>query len=133
MQSNKKDSETMEEYMLHVHEASTVIRCAYLDWIPDQGKNLMRDGFYHGLTPSLCNVLTFAIAELLEHEQVNTSFDMLYTLAKKLEVRQPHKGGQGSSEAHRDRFRRYPTGCHSEGGGIVSTRSRNSRLPTTRV
>ena len=42
---------------------------------------------------------------------MNTSFDTLNTLAKKLEVRQPlhsHKGVQEFSEAYRDRFRRYP-------------------------
>ena len=108
----QKDGETVEEYMLRIHEAVAVICHTYLEWIPDQGKNLMRDWFYHGLLPSLCDTLSFAMADLPEHEQTNTSFNMLYTLAKKLEVRQPphsHKGGQGYSEAYRNRFRRYPT------------------------
>ena len=51
------------------------------------------------------------MAELPEHEQVNTSFDMLYTLPKKLEARHPphsHKGEQASSEAYWERFSRYP-------------------------
>ena len=51
------------------------------------------------------------MADLPECEQMSTSFNMMYTLAKKLEVRQPphfHKGGQRSSKAYRDRFRRYP-------------------------
>ena len=72
----------------------------------------MRDWFYHGLLPSLHDALSFTMVDLPKCEQVNTSFDTLYTLAKKLEVRQPlhsHKGGQGYSEAYRDRFRRYPT------------------------
>ena len=51
------------------------------------------------------------MAELPEREQADTSFDMLYTLAKKMEVHQPthtHQG-QGSSDAYQDRYRRYPT------------------------
>ena len=71
----------------------------------------MRDRFYHSLLPSLHNALSFTITDLPKCEQVNTSFDMLYTLAKKLQVRQPpcsHKGGQGSSKAYGDSFRRYP-------------------------
>ena len=85
----QKDSKTVEEYMLCIHEAIAVIRCSYPDQIPDQGKNLMRDSFYHGLVPSLCNTLSFTMAELLEQEQANTSFDTLYILAKKLEAKQP--------------------------------------------
>ena len=72
----------------------------------------MRDWFYHGLLPSLHDALSFTMVDLPKCEQANTSFDTLYTLAKKLEVRQPlhsHTGGQGYSEAYRDRFRRYPT------------------------
>ena len=107
----QKDSETIEKYMLRIHEAVVVICHTYPEWIPNQGKNLTRDQFYHSLLPSLRDTLSFAMVDLPEHEQANTSFDMLYTLAKKLEVRQPlcsHKGGKGSSEAYRDRFRRYP-------------------------
>ena len=106
----QKDSETIKEYML-IHEAVAMIRYTYPEWIPDQGMNLTRDWFCQGLLPSLHDSLSFAMADLPEHEQANTSFDTLYTLAKKLEARQPpcsHKGGQGSSEAYRDRFRRYP-------------------------
>ena len=97
--------------MLKIHEAMAVICCPYLEQISDQGKNLMRDRFYHGLLPNLCDTLSFAMVDLPEHEQANTSFDTLYMLAKKLEGRQPphsHKGGEGSSKAYRDRFRRYP-------------------------
>ena len=88
-----------------------VICHAYLDWVTDQGKNLAWDRFYHGLAPSLQNALGFAMAELPKREQASTSFDTLYTLAKKIEVCQPshlHKVGQGSSDTYRNRYRRYP-------------------------
>ena len=52
------------------------------------------------------------MVELPEREQAGTSFDMLYTLAKMMEVRQPmhsHRGGQRSSDAYQDMYRRYPT------------------------
>ena len=97
--------------MLHIYEAVAVIRCTYPDHIPDQGKNLTTDRFYHALVPSLHDSLSFTMAELPEWEQANMSFDMLYILAKKLEVTQPphsHKGGPGSSDTCRDRFRSYP-------------------------
>ena len=51
------------------------------------------------------------MAELPEREQVNMSFDTLYTLAKKMEVHQPsrsHRGGSGPSDAYRGKYRRYP-------------------------
>ena len=66
-----------------------VILLAYLDKVTDQGKNLAQDCFYHGLSPSLQDALGFAMADPPEREQVNTSFDMLYMLAKKMEVQQP--------------------------------------------
>ena len=92
----QKDSKSVEEYMLQIHKAVAVIHYAYPDWISDQGKNLMWDWFYHGLAPSLCNTLGFTMAELPETKQVNTSFDSLYTLAKKMEAPQPsqsHRSG----------------------------------------
>ena len=52
------------------------------------------------------------MAELPEKEQAGASFDMLYTLAKKMEAHRPmhaHRGKQGSSDAYRDKYRRYPT------------------------
>ena len=55
----QKEGESMEEYMLWIHEAVAVICCAYPDWVIDQGKNLAWDRFYHGLTPSLQNALGF--------------------------------------------------------------------------
>ena len=71
---------------LAVHEAVAVVKCAYPDQVPNQRGGLRRDCFYHGLTPSLRDVLSFAMADLLEREQADTSFDTLYHLAKKLEV-----------------------------------------------
>ena len=100
---HQKESETMEEYMLWIHEAVAVICCTYPDRIVDQGKNLTQD---------LQDALSFTMADLPEWEQANTSFDMLYMLAKKLEVRQPlhfHKAGLGSADTYRDWYQRYST------------------------
>ena len=105
----QKDSESVEDYMLRIHETVAVIRHAYPDRISNQGKNLMQDGFYHCLSLRLHDALGFAMAELPEREQVNTSFDNLYTLAKKMEVHQPsrsHRGGSDPSNAFRDKYRR---------------------------
>ena len=88
-----------------------VICHTYPDWVTDWGKNLAWDWFCHGLTPSLQDALGFAMAELPEREQAGVSFNTLYTLAKKMEVWQPshpHRSGSGSSDAHRDKYRRYP-------------------------
>ena len=41
----QKDSETMEEYMLHIHEAVAVICHMYPYRIPDQSKDLKKDHF----------------------------------------------------------------------------------------
>ena len=88
-----------------------VICCAYPYQISDQGKNLTWDWFCHSLSPNLHDALGFAMAGLPKRKQVNTSFDTLYTLAKKLEVWQPlhsHRDGSGPSNAYRDKYRRYP-------------------------
>ena len=70
-----------------------VIHHAYPDWVMDQRKNLVWDQFYHGLAPSLRDVM---MAELPEREQASTSFDTLYMLAKKMEAHQPsHLHGEG--------------------------------------
>ena len=59
------------------------------------------------------------MAELPEREQASSSFDKLYTLAKKMEACQPsdmHRG-KGSSDTYQDKCRRYPTpmdGWHKE-------------------
>ena len=81
-----KENETVEEYMLRVHEAVAVVKCAYPDQVLNEGEGLRRDRFYYGLTPSLRDVLSFAMADLPEREQADTSFDTLYHLAKKLEA-----------------------------------------------
>ena len=72
--------------MLRLHEAVAVVKCAYPDQVPNEGEGLRRDRFYYGLTPSLRDALSFAMADLPEREQADTSFDMLYHLAKKLEA-----------------------------------------------
>ena len=70
----QKEGESMEEYMLQIHEAVAVICHAYPDWVMDQGKNLAWDQFYHGLAPSLQDALGFTMVELPEREQASASF-----------------------------------------------------------
>ena len=72
--------------MLRVHEAVAVVKLVYPDQVPNEGEGLGRDCFYYGLTPSLRDALSFAMADLLETEQADTSFETLYHLGKKLEV-----------------------------------------------
>ena len=62
----QRDDETVEEYMLHIHEAVTVIHQAYPDCLADRGRDLKKDRFYHGLHPYLHDTLSFAVAELPE-------------------------------------------------------------------
>ena len=62
----QKEGESMEEYMLWIHEAMAVICHTYPDRVTDQGKNLAWDQFYHGLMPSLRDALGFTMAELPE-------------------------------------------------------------------
>ena len=81
---HQMEKETMEEYMLHIHEAVVVIRHAYPEQLTNQDKNFLRDCFYNGLLPSLHEALGFAVADLLEREQTHTTFDTLYTLARKM-------------------------------------------------
>ena len=112
----QKENETVEEYMLRVHEAVAVVKHAYPDQVPNEGEGLRRDRFYYGLTPSLRDALSFAMADLPEREQADTSFDMLYHLAKKLEVRHQLHGmtkvGSSTHDPHRG-FKKYSTlvGC----------------------
>ena len=113
---HQKKNEMVEEYMLRVHEAVAVVKCAYPDQVPNEGEGLRRDCFYYRLTPSLRDVLSFAMADLPEREQVDTSFDMLYHLAKKLEARhQPRHATKLGSSAHDSYkgFKKYstPVGC----------------------
>ena len=112
----QKENEMVEEYMLRVHEAVAVVKRAYPDQVPNEGEGLRRDRFYYRLTPSQRDTLSFAMANLPEREQADTSFDMLYHLAKKLEVRhQPcHMTKMGSSthDSHKG-FKKYSAlvGC----------------------
>ena len=106
----QKEARSVEEHVLRIHEAVAVIHCAHPDHVSDQGKNLQQDRFYHGLLPSLHDVLSFTMADLPKRDQANTSFDTLYTLARKLEVRQPprsQKSHSWSIDLHRDKYRRY--------------------------
>ena len=76
----------LEEYMLRIHEAVMVICHAYPECLPDHGRDLKKDCFYHSLHPYLHDALSFTMAELPEREQAHPSFDTLYTLAKKLKA-----------------------------------------------
>ena len=113
---HQKEHETVEEYMLRVHEAVAVVKCAYPDQLPNEGEGLRRDHFYYGLIPSLRDALSFMMADLLEREQADTSFNTLYHLAKKLEARhQPcnmAKGGTLTHDPHKG-YKKYstPVGC----------------------
>ena len=100
----------MEEYILCIHNAITVIHRAYPERLPDWGRDLKKDCFYHGLCPYLHDALSFAMAELPERGQARPTFDTLYTLAKKLEAGQlvhtcPYAP---SSDVHREKHRHYP-------------------------
>ena len=82
----QREDKTVEEYMLHIHDAIVVICWAYPEHLPDRGRDLKKDRFYHGLHAYLHYALSFAMAELPEREQAHPTFDTLYTLAKKLEA-----------------------------------------------
>ena len=105
----QRDDEMVEEYLLRIHEAVTVIRQAYPDRLPARGQDLKKDHFYHGLRPYLHDTLSFAMAELPKREQARPTFDILYTLAKKLEAGQPAHACwyTPSSEVYRDKHRCY--------------------------
>ena len=67
------------------------------------------------------------MVELPERKQAGASFDMLYTLAKKIKVHQPMRtcrGQQGPSDAYQDKYRRYPTPT-----GQVATLAEEDLLP----
>ena len=123
----QKEDETMEEYMLCIHDAVMVIHCVYLEHLPDQGRDLKKDRFYHGLRPYLHDALSFAMAELPEREQACPTFDTLYTLAKKLEAGQPACMCQyaSSSDVYREKHRCYPASAGRvaalEKEGVAST------------
>ena len=106
----QKEDETVEEYMLCILDAVTVIHRAYLECLPDQGRDLKKDRFYHGLHPYLHDALSFAMAEWPEREQACPMFDTLYTLTKKLEAGQLACIHQytPSSNMYREKHRSYP-------------------------
>ena len=123
----QRDDETVEEYMLCIHEAVAVIHRAYPDHILDREQDLKKDHFYHGLCPYLHDALSFTMAELPKREQTRPTFDTLYTLAKKLEAGQPAcmHHYTPSSEVYRDKHRCYlaPTGrvaALEEEGSVLS-------------
>ena len=119
------EKETMEEYMLCIHEAVAVIQRVHLERLTNQDKNFLHDHFYNSLLPSLCEALGFAVAYLPEREQTRTTFDTLYTLARKMEARQSNCSSRGvPSDRYRDRYRRYPTPANrvatvGEGGNFL--------------
>ena len=52
------------------------------------------------------------MADLPEREQADTSFDTMYTLARKMEANQPshsQRAAAGSMDAYHEKYRRYPT------------------------
>ena len=106
----QKEDKTVEEYMLCIHDAVVVIHHAYPERLPDQGRDLKKDHFYHGLCPYLHDALSFVMAELPEREQAHPTFDTLYTLVKKLEAEQPvcTHWYAPSSDAYREKHRCYP-------------------------
>ena len=108
---HQKETESVEKYMLRIHKAVAILRRAHPEHMSDQGKNLRWDRFYHGLLPHLCNALGFAMADLPEREQTDTSFDTLYTLARKMEANQPsciQRTAALPADAYKERYRRYP-------------------------
>ena len=62
--------------MLCIHDAVMVIHHAYLKHLPDHGRDLKKDRFYHGLCPYLHDALSFAMAELPEREQACPTFNL---------------------------------------------------------
>ena len=134
----QKEDKTVEEYMLCIQDTVTVIHRAYLEHLPDCGRDLKKDCLYHGLHPYLHDALSFVMAELPEREQAHPTFDTLYTLAKKQEAGQsvghtitppaltltkvlpcadrkgggPGGGGSGFSQSHLQRGVQVGSGGH---------------------
>ena len=109
-EAQQKEHETVEEYMLHIHNAVMVIHRTYPECLPDRGRDLKKDRFYHGLCSYIHDALSFAMAELPGTEQARPTFNTLYTLVKKLEagqlVRACHYAT--SSDTYREKHRHYP-------------------------
>ena len=106
----QEEDETVEEYMLHINNTVTVICRTYPERLPDRGRDLKKDRFYHGLRPYLHDALSFAMAELPEREQARPTFDTLYTLTKKLKAGQLARTHRyiPSSDIYREKHRCYP-------------------------
>ena len=106
----QKEDKTVEEYMLHIHDAVAVTCHVYPEHLPDHGRDLKKDCFYHGLHPYLHDALNFAMVELPKREQAHPTFDTLYTLAKKLEAGQPARACHyaPSLDAYQEKHRHYP-------------------------
>ena len=81
-----------------------------MEHLPDCGRDLKKDHFYHGLHPYLHDSLNFAMAELPKREQACPTFDTLYTLAKKLEAGQPVRACRYAprSDGYQEKHRCYP-------------------------
>ena len=60
----QKEDEMVEEYMLCIHDVVVVIRRMYPECLPDHGRDLKKDCFYHGLHPYLYDALSFVMVEL---------------------------------------------------------------------
>ena len=78
----QRDDETVEEYMLCIHKVVAVMCHAYPERLPDQGRYLKKDHFYHGLHPYLHDALSFAMAELPEREQAAPHLTLYTRLLK---------------------------------------------------
>ena len=126
----QKEDKTVDEYILHIHDTITVICCTYPEHLPDWGRDLKKDCFYHGLCPYLHDALSFAMGELPEREQTHPTFDTLYTLAKKLEAGQPAHTHQytPSSNVYREKHRCYPAPA-----GRVAALEEEELVPTDPV
>ena len=106
----QRENETVEEYMLCIHDAVTVIHRTYPEHLADWERDLKKHHFYHGLCPYLHDALSFAMVELPEREQTRPTFDTLYTFAKKLEAGQPARTRWyvSSPDIYREKHRHYP-------------------------
>ena len=106
----QKEDEMVEEYMLGIHDTVTVIHHMYPEHLPDHGRDLKKDHFYHGLCPYRHDALSFAMSELPKREQAYPTFDTLYTLAKKLEAGQLAQAHHyvPSLDAYQEKHRCYP-------------------------
>ena len=101
----QKEDKTVEEYMLCIHDAVTIIHQAYLEHLPESGRDLKKDCFYHGLCPYLHDTLSFVMVELPKREQACPTFNTLYTLAKKPAWACNYAT---SSDAYVEKHRHYP-------------------------